>query len=237
MSTCKEGHRLSPYLLGLLAPAERARLERHLSYCSACRRQIADMAPLAGVLRHTPFGPDVSSTPVALAEEDANEGHKEDPEENAEEDAEEDADASRRSRSRTRRRRVLLPLCWALAASAAAAAIGLGVTTSPGSSAPPATGTTLSATSPTTGVAASALLQPEPTGTVVVLRLSALPHALTCRLLVHGRDGRTEIAASWSSGYTSNATIDGTTSLPPAQVADLQVLTTGGVLLIDLPRH
>lgn len=48
---------LGAYVLGALAPDERARLEAHLERCDACRAELADLAPLPGLLAR--LDPDV----------------------------------------------------------------------------------------------------------------------------------------------------------------------------------
>ncbi|WP_217698441.1 zf-HC2 domain-containing protein, partial [Streptacidiphilus griseoplanus] len=46
---------LGAYLLGALDGGERTALERHLAGCPRCREELVQLAPLPGLLRHTPF--------------------------------------------------------------------------------------------------------------------------------------------------------------------------------------
>ncbi|WP_042432038.1 anti-sigma factor family protein, partial [Streptacidiphilus anmyonensis] len=55
MTTCRESVQLGAYLLGALDPEERAALEAHISGCAECQAELVAMAPLPGLLRHTPF--------------------------------------------------------------------------------------------------------------------------------------------------------------------------------------
>ncbi|HEX8628578.1 MAG TPA: zf-HC2 domain-containing protein [Catenuloplanes sp.] len=47
---CEHEHDDGAYVLGALAPAERAEYERHLSTCSFCREAVAEIAVLPGLL-------------------------------------------------------------------------------------------------------------------------------------------------------------------------------------------
>ena len=90
----------------------------------------------------------------------------------------------------------------ALAGVIAAAGAGLWGAFAPASPPPRSAAITLSADNPATHVAASAVLNPVAAGTVMKLTLVGLPQAVTCHLVVHGRDGRTETAAGWASGWS-----------------------------------
>jgi anti-sigma-K factor RskA len=49
--SCEFAHNDGAYVLGALAPAERAEYEQHVSSCSACREAVASIAVLPGLLR------------------------------------------------------------------------------------------------------------------------------------------------------------------------------------------
>jgi anti-sigma factor RsiW len=75
MGECRRAaEQLTPYLDGLLAPSERADLERHLGICPPCRRAATDAAggrtilrERANPLRDTPLPPGLRSRCEALA--------------------------------------------------------------------------------------------------------------------------------------------------------------------------
>jgi anti-sigma factor RsiW len=48
-------YELGVYLLGAIAPADRARVVRHLASCERCRDEVAGMAALPALLRRLPY--------------------------------------------------------------------------------------------------------------------------------------------------------------------------------------
>ncbi|MEU8209021.1 zf-HC2 domain-containing protein [Micromonospora sp. NPDC049044] len=57
MTRCEFAHDDGAYVLGALAPAERAAYERHLGGCASCREAVAEIAVLPGLLgRLDPVG-------------------------------------------------------------------------------------------------------------------------------------------------------------------------------------
>jgi len=97
------------YILGALAPAERAEYERHLATCPACRDSIAQLAVLPGLLgRLDPATaqPPVAAPPSLLPRVLA---------------------AAKASRAAQRRRRVVGWVASGLVAAAVAAIVGVGV--------------------------------------------------------------------------------------------------------------
>jgi hypothetical protein len=133
---------------------------------------------------------------------------------------------------RTRIRRVLISC--ALAAAAAASGVGIYLSTQAPQPEAARPAVTVSAIDPATHVTASAALRPDPIGTSILLRLSGLPPAVTCRLVVHARDGHTETAAGWTSGYATAVSVPGSTSLGVQDIARMDVITSSGQLLVEL---
>ncbi len=54
MSECPLAHSDAAYVLGALSPADRLAYERHLSGCESCRRSVATLAGLPGLLGRVP---------------------------------------------------------------------------------------------------------------------------------------------------------------------------------------
>lgn len=54
MSDCDLAHSDAAYVLGALSPADRLEFERHLPGCERCRRSVAELAGLPGLLGRVP---------------------------------------------------------------------------------------------------------------------------------------------------------------------------------------
>ncbi|MFF0157921.1 anti-sigma factor family protein [Streptomyces sp. NPDC005263] len=238
---CRENLALGAYLLGALEQAERAAVERHVAHCADCRAELMELAPLVGLLQPlrdeelrraeraaqaaSSTGPAGDSaartaadryTPVAVPERIGT------------------ARAVSRVVRRARVRRALIACALAVAAAASGVGVYLG-TQDPHPAAVPSA-VTVSTVDPTTHVTASAALTPDLTGTSIRLRLSGLPPA-DCRVVVHARDGHTETAASWTSGYASAVSVPGSSSVGVRDIARMDVVTSSGRLLVELrPR-
>jgi hypothetical protein len=232
MTQCQESVALGAYVLGALDPEERTALERHIRTCAHCREELLHLAPLPGLLRHTPFEelPDTAeqaesltpARPVAPASA------------TAPTTAAAGAHVVTGPGRRPLRRRALLA-----AALAGAAAVTGVVVYSVGArqegNAPPAAAGVWSATDASTHVSATARLTPEAWGTDVRLTLGNLPAGITCRLVVHSREGVTETAGTWGSGYSSSATVPASTSVSPSDISGMEILDNSGRVLVHLP--
>jgi hypothetical protein len=53
-TSCAQAHSDAAYVLGALSPAERLEYERHLSTCASCRRAVAQLAGMPGLLARVP---------------------------------------------------------------------------------------------------------------------------------------------------------------------------------------
>lgn len=53
-NACPLSHSDAAYVLGALSPAERLEFERHLPTCAACRRSVAQLAGMPGLLARVP---------------------------------------------------------------------------------------------------------------------------------------------------------------------------------------
>ncbi|MEY9877190.1 anti-sigma factor RsiW [Streptacidiphilus sp. MAP12-33] len=236
MTTCQESVQLGAYLLGALDPEERATLEAHIAGCADCQAELLGMAPLPGLLRRTPFE-ELDET--AEAAQTLTAPHPAPPPAPTAAPVR-PASADRPARStpshRRPRRRALVAAGVALAG--AAAAVGAWVYVGgarPGTATPTAAGTTVSAVDAQTHVTATAALTPENWGTQVQLKLGNLPSGITCRLVVHARDGRVETAGTWGSGYSVATTVPASTSIGSSDIAGMDVVDGSGNVLVQLP--
>lgn len=226
---CRERFALGAYLLGSLDPAERAVVGRHVVRCADCRAELLELAPLVELLRHLPF--EEPPQPGRSVQGPGSVGAAPGPAPALEPGC--TAGALSRVARRARSRRALV----GCALVAAAAGVGVGIHLGAGAPQPAAVrpAATVSA-DPATHVKASAALTPDLTGTSIRLRLSGLPPAV-CRLVVRARDGRVETAASWTSGYAGAISVPGSTSFGVRDLARLDVVTSRGLLLVELrPR-
>ena len=53
-TSCPLAHSDAAYVLGALSPAERLEYERHLPTCASCRRSVAQLAGMPGLLARVP---------------------------------------------------------------------------------------------------------------------------------------------------------------------------------------
>jgi anti-sigma factor RsiW len=207
---------LGAYLIGSLAPAERAVVERHLATCERCRAELAELAPLPGLLarldadeaRHQTLTPIPDLLPRAL-----------------------DAVGRRQAMARRTLRR------WRVGAATAAAAavVALAAATVPAllpDTAAPAVPFSVAA-----GVTAAGTgsMEARGWGTAVRLDLTGLPPAAAYQAYATARDGRTEVAATWGPTPSGRAVVNGATAIQRSDLASIEVRTIDGRELLDLP--
>lgn len=226
-------HDDAAYVLGALAPEERAAFEKHLRVCPACTRSVSGLAGLPGLLRSVPAdeamriddrldGPDDSvAPPPGLL-----------------------ADVLRTARRRERRRRVRAA---GLVAAAAAAVLAVGALAGSQDGGWPWREEQVAATEPDRVLA---LERARPGPLAVTAHLTGVPWGtrveLVCRydvtgaeaaryggageyvLVVQGADGRSQRAASWRAVPGRTVTVQTATALPPDAIAGLTVLTGTG---------
>jgi len=239
MTACGESVSLGAYLLGALSPDERLAMERHIAGCAVCQGELVQLAPLPGLLRHTPFEelPETVRAAESLrpaAPASVPPAATEPPAPPAPPPLPPARDGGRR-RAPSRTRRALLGAGLAVAGAALGAGLYAGVA-GPSSSVSAGHPTeTMSATDPHTHVSATAALTAEAWGTRMDLSLRGLPAGTTCRLLVRSRDGGTETAGTWGSGYSSAATVPVSTSMSPQDISGMTVVTASGATLVTLP--
>ncbi|MBX6371084.1 MAG: zf-HC2 domain-containing protein [Acidothermus sp.] len=205
---------LGSYVLGALDPGERGRVDAHIASCADCRDELASLAALPGLLSRVsvaeveaePAAVDATLLPRILARVAA-------------------------ERRRARRR------AWLVAAAVVAvlaAGSGLALSERSGES----SAVTLTATSPVTGISASVAEWPRAWGTALEVRLTGETTGAydgRCQLVVVGRDGRSEVAASWTATASGRIVASGATSLTPDEIAAFRVVRQDGTALVVVP--
>ncbi|MEH0844545.1 zf-HC2 domain-containing protein [Micromonospora sp. CPCC 205711] len=227
MTRCEFAHDDGAYVLGALAPADRAAYERHLAGCAACREAVAEIAVLPGLLgrldpaaldEFLPPPPETTRVPALL---DAARARR------------------RRERSRTRRRYALT----GLAAAALALVVGVGATSALRPAAPP--GPTVQAVRMVAmqPVAAKAPVHAEigltgtDWGTQVTMHCgydatSGYHKAYAFRLVAHGPDGATEQIGSWLAAPGDDVRLTGGTRFTDAELVRLELLRADGTVVL-----
>ena len=218
MTRCEFAHDDGAYVLGALAPAERAAYERHLAGCADCRQAVAEIAVLPGLLgrldpagleQFLPAPAETSRMPALL---DAARERR------------------RRERSATRRRYALTTLV--AAALALLAGFGTAALLPRQPTVPPGGDVRLVAMQPVSGsvpVHAEIGLTATEWGTEVTMRCGydakvGYGKAYTFRLVAHGPDGATEQIGSWLAAPGDDLRISGATRFTDAELVRLELL-------------
>ncbi|WBB65419.1 zf-HC2 domain-containing protein [Micromonospora sp. WMMD812] len=224
MTRCEFAHDDGAYVLGALAPAERAAYERHLAGCAECREAVAEIAVLPGLLgRLDPAGleqflppPSGPSLPTLLDEA---------------------RQRRRRERSAARRRYALTTL----AAAALALVVGVGVAAVlPPETVPPPEQVRMVAMQPVAGtvpVHAEIGLSGTDWGTEVTMHCgyearTGYGKAYTFRLVAHGPDGATEQIGSWLAAPGDDVRFTGATRFTDAELVRLELLRADGTAVL-----
>ena len=216
------------YVLGALAPADRAAYEQHLSGCPACREAVAQLAVLPGLLRR--LGPQEATEPLAESVDRLPR-------------LIERAEVIRRKRNRQRRLSVvsLAALCLALLA---------GMTITMLQNDHPRTNTAwpnpplvaMRQVAPDTEVTAEVAAREVPGGVEIAMHClypsdgtSARPW--TFRLVAMGSDGATEEVASWVAAPGQEVSLTGMTRYAMKDLVRLELRSRDGtpLLAFDMP--
>jgi hypothetical protein len=217
---------LGAYVLGALDPAERGRVDAHLSTCPDCRDELASFAALPGLLGR------VSRIEVEIPLADPGPPL-----------LERLLNAAAAERTRDRRRR------WIASAAAvlvliAAATVGVGLTQHQAPQLKELAGPsqTFSATDPVTHVTATVKEVKKGWGATLQFTLSGISAALYpgdtdhCELVAVGANGQTDVAASWAvpaPGHDIKAI--GATAIAASNVTGFRVVAPDGSTLVWVP--
>ena len=218
------------YSMGLLEERDRREFEDHLAGCPACAAEVAELSPMAALLR----GVELRGVEPAAGREPGG------------------GDVTELLRRRARRQRQRRR--WQVALGAAAGivliggGIGAGVVLAPQPGTPPAaavglTGQLHSATDPGTGVAGTVGLVAKAWGTQVTLDLSKVGGPVECQLVAVSRTGERRVVMGWLvpapgdgvPGHQAHLVIQGGTSIPRGDLAHLDVDVVNGRTLVSIP--
>jgi len=220
------------YSMGLLEERDRREFEDHLAGCPACAAEVAELSPMAALLR----GVELRGGEPAGAADGEPAG------------AQVTELLHRRARQQRHRRR------WQVAVGAAAGivliggGIGVGIAAAPQHGSAPEQGVALtgqlhSATDPGTGVAGTVGLVTKAWGTQVTLDLSKVRGPADCELVAVSRTGERRVVMGWLvaapgdgvPGHPAHLVIRGGTSIPRSDLARVDVDVVNGRTLVSIP--
>jgi hypothetical protein len=226
------------YSMGLLEERDRREFEDHLAGCAACAAEVAELSPMAALLRGVEPA-DAASEPAAGRELAA-----------GREPGGGDVTELLRRRARQQRQRRR----WQVALGAAAGivliggGIGVGIAAAPQDGTPPApplalTGQVHSATDPGTGVAGTVGLVAKAWGTQVTLNLSKVHGPAECELVAVSRTGERRVVMGWLvtapgdgvPGHPAHLVLRGGTSIPRNDLSRVDVDVVNGRTLVSIP--
>jgi len=246
------------YSMGLLEPADRRAFEDHLAGCAFCAAEIAQLSPLAGLLRgidpaEVAAGPSEATPPAAArpqspARPPAAAGAAF-PAAEPPPAAVSDLLRKRAARQRERTR-------WQVSLAAAAGivlisgGVGIGLATAPSHSSPapaPAAvavvGQLHSATDAATGATGTVGLVSKVWGTQVTMDLSNVRGPLECQLIAVSKSGEQRVVMGWLvpaagygvPGHPAHLVLAGGTSIKASDLARLDVTVIQGGTLLSIP--
>ena len=227
------------YSMGLLEERDRREFEDHLAGCAACAAEVAELSPMAALLRGVEPASAAGSEPAAGRELAA-----------GREPGGGDVTELLRRRARQQRQRRR----WQVALGAAAGivliggGIGVGIAAAPQDGTPPApplalTGQLHSATDPGTGAAGTVALVAKAWGTQVTLDLSKVPGPAECELVAVSRTGERRVVMGWLvtapgdgvPGHPAHLVLRGGTSIPRNDLSRVDVDVVNGRTLVSIP--
>jgi hypothetical protein len=218
------------YAMGLLEERDRREFEDHLAGCPACAAEVAELSPMAALLR----GVEPGGVEPAAGREPGG------------------GDVTELLRRRARRQRQRRRWQVALGAAAGIVLIGGGIgvgIAAAAQSGPPAppplalTGQLHSATDPGTGVAGTVGLVAKAWGTQITLDLSKVHGPAECELVALSRTGERRVVMGWLvtapgdgvPGHPAHLVIRGGTSIPRSDLSRVDVDVVNGRTLVSIP--
>jgi hypothetical protein len=241
------------YSMGLLEPADRQAFEDHMAGCAFCAAEIAQLSPLAGLLRgidpaEVAVGPSEATPPAAAPPQSpAWPPAAAFPAAEPSPAAVSDLLRKRAARQRERTRwQVSLAAAAGIVLISGGVGIGLATAPSPASPAPAAVavvGQLHSATNAATGVTGTVGLVSKAWGTQVTMDLSNVRGPLECQLIAVSKSGEQRVVMGWLvpaagygvPGHPAHLVLAGGTSIKASDLARLDVTVVKGGTLLSIP--
>lgn len=204
---------LGSYLTGGLSPDERQETQAHLASCPTCQAEVAQLAPLPGLIARIPpthliDGP--SRAPAELGKHLLGELQR----------------RQQHRRQVVRRWKILT-----LSSAATAVAVLVAVIFFSGRQAAPGPGRPLRAADPQIVSRGTATFEPRPWGTQIQLHLERLPPGTSFVAWVDGPGTHTN-AGSWGPTASHEATVAIAANITPPHITQLVISTTAGQPLL-----
>jgi hypothetical protein len=217
---------LGVYVLGAIAPADRARVSRHLASCPGCREEVAGLAGLPALLRNVP-----AATVLQLSGE-----RLDDPSDPPQPLL--DGLISRVAAVRRRRLWTLAAAAAVLAAAAAAAAGWTPQVLHPAAQPQHAAPTWWAAAAgfnAATGARAAVRYTPQPWGTELEASVSGIPPRTPCQIWATTSSGQRAVGGSWAvTRGDPHAWYPASLPFPVTSLAGFDI-TTDGKILVAIP--
>lgn len=214
--TCPQTDAIGVYVLGALDADERIELERHIRDCPSCQAAVQQLAHVPGVL-HTLTLDDV----VALRLDD-------DP------DPDLDAQPASIRRRRPTPKRALLAAAAAVVLLASGGLIGHQITDAPASAPQAAGDTTWTATDGVGEIDTQVQLSSRSWGTDIQIHMNDLAPGQRCMLIVHTRNGQSEVTGWWTTTTIPEADVPASSSFALSDITRVDVVTADNAVLASL---
>jgi predicted anti-sigma-YlaC factor YlaD len=206
---------LGAYVVGALDHTERVDLEAHLARCPMCRDELAELAPLPGLLSRLTVDEVLAGPPALDAAADG-------------------AMLDRLLAAASQERRHASRSRWLAAAAAAVLIAGAGTGAVVATRGTSGTHWQQSAAAATGPVHLRVKLADNASGTKLDMTMWGVASGERCSLVAVSRDGRTETAGWWDATYAGRAHITGTTSIARRDLTQLKVVTDAGKTLVTV---
>lgn len=210
--TCPHTDAIGVYVLGALDADERIELERHIRDCPSCREAVQQFAHVPGVLE-------------SLTLEDVLELRLDD-----------DADSQPASIRRRRRtpKRALLAAAAVVVLLVSGGLIGRQISDGPAPSPQAGGGITWSATDGVGGIDTRVQLSGRSWGTDIQVHMDDLAPGQRCMLVVHTRNGQSEVTGWWTTTTILEADVPASSSFALSDIARVDVVTADNAVLASL---